>query len=191
MKQIKELRFEELTTEQKLGMIQTVYIRGDYSDGNKEYIYDLIRNRKLGSIWVQFSDNGAQECLDRIKEIADYPILIITDAESGMGDYFVGHHNAIGCTGDEKYAYAFGKATAVTARKMGYNVVCDPVVDMVNRAAPCSANNRSMGSDKVRVTELAAAMARGLHDGGVLTVAKHFPGGFGGGYRGGYSSACV
>jgi len=172
MKQLKELKFEELTAEQKLGMIQTVYIRGDYSDGNKEYIYDLIRNRKLGSIWVQFSDKGAQECLDRIKEIADYPILIITDAESGMGDYLVGHHNAIGCTGNEKYAYAFGKATAVTAKKMGYNVVCNPILDIKNNGWV-----RSYGSDKTFIAKMAAAEARGMHDGGVLTVGKHYPSG--------------
>ena len=62
MKQIKELRFEELTTEQKLGMIQTVYIRGDYSDGNKEYIYDLIRNRKLGSIPSLLNGREIKNC---------------------------------------------------------------------------------------------------------------------------------
>ena len=172
MKQLKELKFEELSTEQKLGMIHTVYIRGDYSDGNKEYIYDLIRNRKLGSIWVQFNDKGAQECLDKIKEIADYPILIITDAESGMGDYLVGHHNAVGCTGDEKYAYAFGKATAVTARKMGYNVVCNPILDIKTNGWV-----RAYGSDKHMIAKMAAAETRGMHDGGVLTVGKHYPSG--------------
>ena len=172
MKQLKELRFEELTTEQKLGMVHTVYIRGDYSDGNKEYIYNLIRDHKLGAIWVQFSEPGAQECIDKIKEIADYPILIFTDAESGMGEYLVGHHNAIGCTGDEKYAYAFGKATAVTARKMGYNVVCNPILDIKTNGWV-----RSYGSDKTFIAKMAAAEARGMHDGGVLAVGKHYPSG--------------
>ena len=172
MKTIKELKFEELSIEQKLGMTHTVYLRNDYSEGNKEYIYNLIRDHKLGGIWVQFSDPGAQKCLDEIKEIADYPILVFTDAESGIGDYTVGKHNAVGCTGDEKYAYAFGKATAIAARKMGYNVVCNPVLD-VNTTGSA----RDYGSDKHMIARMAAAEARGMHDGGVLTVGKHYPSG--------------
>ena len=170
MKEIKELKFEELTKEQKLGMAQVVYIRDDYSDRTKEYIFDMIRNRMLGGIWIQYNDDNYEKLLARVKEIADYPILVITDAESGMDEYLVGQHNAIGCTGDEKYAYAFGKATAVTARNKGYNVVCNPVLDI-------NGGNRAFGADKYMIAKMAAAEARGMHDGGVLTVGKHYPSG--------------
>ena len=170
MREVKELKFEELTTEQKLGMAQVVYIRDDYSEKTKEYIYDMIRNRMLGGIWVQYGDNGYEKHLAKVKEIADYPILVFTDAESGVGEYRVGQHNAIGCTGDEKYAYAFGKATAVMARKMGYNVVCNPILDI-------NGGNRAFGSDKYMIAKMAAAEARGMHEGGVLTVGKHYPSG--------------
>ena len=172
MKKLKELKFEELTTKQKLGMVHVAYIRDDYSDQTKEYIYDLIRNHMLGGIWIQHGDKGYEGCLAKVKEIADYPILIITDAESGIGEYLVGRHNAIGCTGDEKYAYAFGKVTAATARSMGYNVVCNPVLDIKDNGWV-----RSFGSDKAQIAKMAAAEARGMHDGGVLTVGKHYPSG--------------
>ena len=169
---MKELKFEELTLEQKLGMVHTAYINGLVPEDEIEFVLDLIRKRALGSVWIQFTNSDAQKYVDLVREIADYPILIITDAESGMGDYLVGRHNAIGCTGDEKYAHALGKAVGVTARKMGYNVVCNPVLDIVENGWV-----RSYGSDKYKIAKMAAAEARGMHEGGVLTVGKHYPSG--------------
>lgn len=172
MKQLKELKFEELTLEQKLGMVHTAMLHGNFDDEAMEYIYDMVRNHALGSVWIQFTQMDAQKCVDKIREIADYPILIFTDAENGMGEFMVGRHNSIGCTGDERYAYAFGKAVGITARNMGYSVVCDPVLDVSTTGWV-----RSLGSDKEKVARMAAAEARGLHDGGVLTVGKHYPSG--------------
>ena len=171
---MKEIKIEELSLKQKLGM---TYIACLHRDGGKpfpedtEFVYDLIRNRSLGAVWIQQGFPNTQEAIDKVREIADYPILIMTDAESGINEYLVGKHNAIGCTGSEKHAYAFGKTVGVTARKMGYNVVCDPVVDM------CDGSQRSLGTDKEMVAKLAVAEAKGMHDGGVLTVGKHYPGG--------------
>ena len=170
MKAVTELKFEDLTLEQKFGIAQVVYIRDDYSDRTKEYIYNMIRNHMLGGIWIQYNEEGYEKMLAKVKEIADYPILVFTDAESGIGEYRVGQHNAVGCTGDEKYAYAFGKATAVMARELGYNVVCNPVLDI-------NGGNRAFSSDKYMIAKMAAAEARGMHEGGVLTVGKHYPSG--------------
>ena len=169
---MKELKFEELTTRQKLGMTFCAVLHGvKRTDEDDAFVLDLIKNHSLGAVWIEkgFDNTAAQ--IARVKEVADYPILILTDAESGIGEYLVGKHNAIGTAGTEKHAYAFGKAVGVTARKMGYNVVCDPVIDMHD------GNPRSLGTDREKVVKLGAAEARGMHDGGVLTVGKHYPGG--------------
>jgi len=169
MKEIKELKFEELTVRQKLGM--TIVPALHEKAANDEFVFNMIKERAVGAVWIQQGGNEVEEQIKKVREAADYPILIITDAESGIGEYLVGKHNAIGTAGSTKHAYAFGKAVGVTARKMGYNVVCDPVVDMN------AGSMRSLGTDKEKVAELSAAIAKGMHDGGVLTVAKHYPGG--------------
>ena len=169
MKKLTELKFEELTLEQKLGLTINMALHG--RDVDDEYVFAQIKKRAVGSVWIQQGIGNFKERIAKVREIADYPILIITDGESGVGDFLVGKHNAIGTTGSNKHAYAFGKAVGVTARKLGYNVVCDPVVDMKDGSM------RSMGTDKEKVTELAVAIAKGMHDGGVLTVGKHYPGG--------------
>ncbi len=171
---MKELRLEELNTRQKLGMVMTAYV--PKKPEQLEYVLDLIKNHSLGAVWVQPPRDDLAEVMAKIKEAADYPILIICDAESGIGDYMVGKHNSIGCTGREDLAYIFGKATAVAARKMGFNVLCNPILDMVDGNSACGTNVRSLGNDKYKVTSLARAEAMGMHDGGVLTVAKHYPG---------------
>lgn len=185
MKTVKPLQLEQLTTRQKLGMVMTGHIydaADEYNQGtdqdtidNMNYALDMIRNHALGAIWVDPRLPNLPEIMAKIREAADYPILIVTDAESGIGDHLIGRHGAIGSTGNPELAYIFGKVTAVTARQMGYNVVCNPVLDMTNKRAVCGANVRSLGSDKYKVTELAAAEAQGLKDGGVLTVGKHYP----------------
>ena len=181
---MKELKFEELTLDQKLGMVMTGAIvredglwNDDMFNKNLEFILDLIKKHSLGAVWISPRIKKMKEAMKAVKEVADYPILIITDAENGLGEYQIGRHNAIGSAGREELAYTFGKITAVTAREMGYNVVCDPVLDMCDRWETCGSNSRSLGNDKYQVTRLAKAEARGLHDGGVLCVAKHFPGG--------------
>lgn len=186
MKKLTELNFEELTVEQKLGMVTVgtlLEVRESEVDKygtfeeNIAFVVELIKKHSLGAVWIPFSLlDKYPDLMPRIHEAADYPILIFTDAEMGITQYKIGAHNAIGIANSEQLAYTFGKVTAATARKLGYNVVCDPVLDITDFSSACGGPNRCIGSDKYRVTELAKAVARGMHDGGVLTVAKHYPG---------------
>ncbi len=171
---VKELKLEELTVRQKLGMTMTAYL--SKSPEQLEYVIGLIKNHSLGAVWIQPPRDDLAEVMAKIKAAADYPILIVCDAESGIGDYMIGKHNSLGCTGREDLAYIFGKATAVTARNMGFNVLCNPILDMVNGNSACGGNVRSLGNDKYKVTALAKAEIKGMHDGGILSIAKHYPG---------------
>lgn len=165
---MKELKFEELTLEQKIGLTMNMVMHGP---ADEDFVFEMIKKRAVGSVWIQYPHETADRRLKIINELADYPLLVITDAGSGWGEHKVGKHNAVGVAGTAKHAYIFGKLVGSMARKAGYNVVCDPVVDMI------SGSMRSMGTDKEKVAELAVAMAKGMHDGGILSVAKHYPGG--------------
>ena len=183
MKEIKELKLEELTLEQKIGMTMCGHIYNHWDDKLDEehmiYAINMIKERKLGAIWVDPGFKRFDEAMKLVKETADYPILIFTDAETGFGPDKIGKHNAIGMAGSEELAYIFGKVTGTRARKAGYNFVCNPVVDMVSANCMCNTTMRSMGGDKEQVTRLAAAEIRGMHDAGVLSVCKHYPGAHG------------
>ncbi len=66
MKEIKELKFEELTTKQKLGLTLNAQLNGT-CEGD-EFVYDLIRERALGSIWIQQNHDNTNKVLAKIKE---------------------------------------------------------------------------------------------------------------------------
>ncbi|MEE0410137.1 MAG: glycoside hydrolase family 3 N-terminal domain-containing protein, partial [Clostridia bacterium] len=161
---MKELKLEELSTRQKLGMTFTAFLNG-YARTPEEdaFIVDMIKNHSLGCVWIQEGREGVEELVSMVKEAADYPILIITDAENGIAPYTIGRHNAVACTGDVKYAYTFGKTVGVMARKMGYTAVCNPILDMYR------GSQRTLGNDKEKVAAFAKEIARGMHDGGILT----------------------
>lgn len=176
MKELKELKFEELTLKQKLGMVYTGFLNSWVkNEDNENFILDLIKERALGAVWIQQGSRDYIEMLEKVKEIADYPIIIITDAESGMttpeGSFLVGRHSAVANAGDLKYAYAFGKVSATLARKLGYNMICAPILDMRRGWI------RSFGTDKERVADVGCAVAQGYLDGGIFAMAKHYPGG--------------
>ena len=116
---MKELKFEELSVEQKIGMVTCCLISGyNRTPESDEFALELIKNHALGCLWVSPSEANF-EFLKKAKELADYPLLIVTDAESGFGDYKIGRHNALGMTDSAKLAYEFGKVTAIGARQKG------------------------------------------------------------------------
>ena len=49
MKEMKMLKFEELTTEQKIGMAMVASVR---SKESFEYTLELVKKRSIGAIWI-------------------------------------------------------------------------------------------------------------------------------------------
>lgn len=174
---MKELNINELTIKQKLGMtmVGSVTPYAKEGDNQLEEVLELIRNHSLGGVWVHVHLKNREEVMRKIKEAADYPILIITAAECGMEEFTFGAHNAIGLTGRDDLSYVAGKAVGVTARKLGYNVINQPVLEIQPGPSICGKCVRAFGSDKEKVASLAVNMAQGMHDGGVLVFAKHYP----------------
>ncbi len=168
----KPLELSELSTKQKLGLVTNFCLRR-YEQ--LEYALELIREHSLGSIWV-YKVKEHDEIIAKINETADYPILIMTDAESGFVPNRIGGQYALSVTDDEECAYAFGRIVGADAVKLGYNMVCNPLLDMNSTNCVCNGTMRTMGPDKEKVARLAEAQIRGMHDSGVLCCAKHYPG---------------
>jgi len=72
-------------------------------------------------------------------------------------------------------AYAHGLTTGRQCAAVGVDVVYSPVVDL-DWGLSEVIGDRAFHRDPEVVGQLAKAMMLGLHDGGVVAVAKHFPG---------------
>ena len=115
---MKELKFEELTVEQKLGLMSVAFCSEKYPE-DVDFVEEQIKKRAVGAIWVIPSSQKQFEILARLKKAADYPLLIFTDAEGGFGEYMIGKHNTLSCVDSEESAYMFGKVSALAAREKG------------------------------------------------------------------------
>ena len=124
---------------------------------------------------------GAAFLLNQLQEMSKIPLLVTSDAESGIAHRISGathltHNMGLGATGDEEMAYLQGKITALEGRALGIHLFEGPTVDVnVNPENPII-GVRSFGDDPVFVARMGRAFIRGLQDHGMIGCAKHFPG---------------
>jgi len=176
MKNVTPLRLEELTAEQKLGMVMM-------GSGNKwlnpslPYTLELIKKRALGTVWVVPSaDFAHREVIKQIKEAADYPILICCDLESGYPGLEIGKQYALACNDNLEYTYKFARSVGALARRDGYNVICSPILERVDTSiTKLLGIYRRFSDTKEGVVAQAAAYIKGFHDAGIYSIAKHYP----------------
>jgi beta-N-acetylhexosaminidase len=109
------------------------------------------------------------------------PLFISIDQEGGRVKRITGGvtqfpgNMAMGSAGDEELAYNAARILGIQLRRYGINMNLAPVLD-VARQPDCPQWGRSFSSDPERVAVFGEAAIRGFLEGGVLPVAKHFPG---------------
>lgn len=82
----------------------------------------------------------------------------------------------IGDLDDEDFATRLAEAQARELRALGITMSFAPIADIHTREENPIIGDRSFATSPAKVARFAAAWARGLRRGGVLSCAKHFPG---------------
>jgi len=179
----KELK--RMTVEQKIGQLISVAVNATFlnqdSDAFRELKRQVEQNHVGGIILFRGPVYESVVLMNRMQQLAKYPLLISADLEAGSGMRFDDTVNfpwnmAVGATGNPEYARGQGRITAREARAMGVHQIFAPVVDVNNNAANPVINVRSYGEDPADVGRFAAAFTDGAQQGGVIATAKHFPG---------------
>jgi len=175
MRNVKPLEFEKLTIEQKIGLLITV--RGVRDEEDRAFLYEMLKKQAVGGVQIACKP-GCENLIAEIKETAGYPILIGADMEKGfpLSESKIPSVMSLSATGNEELAYQFGCATAIEAKRYGYNMVWGPVVDLIAGDSLCRVP-RTFGDNKERTAKLAGAIMRGYRDNGMFFTAKHYPGG--------------
>jgi beta-N-acetylhexosaminidase len=125
--------------------------------------------------------NGLQAAA--LRQRRRIPLLISTDQEGGAVVYrltapatAMPGNMALGAGRSAADAHRSAEVIGTELAAVGINQNYAPVADVnVNPANPVI-GVRSAGADPALVSEMVAAQVNGYHDGGVATVAKHFPG---------------
>jgi len=172
---IKELKIEELTVEQKIG--QLIVARHCIDKEDAQFVLDMIKKKAVGGVQFDFRDDY-KEFMEKVKETAEYPILICADMETGYpgGEHTIPYAMGIASSGDPKSAYDLGRVIAIEAKKTGANCFWGPVADLAAEGAQCKIA-RCFSDDPEMVSEYTIQMIRGFQSEGMVTTMKHFPGG--------------
>lgn len=126
--------------------------------------------------------------VNRLKDMAmnrrvPTPLHIVLDQEGGGSEnYICGHPllfpRAMGlaATGDADLVRSAARVMGRQLKDAGIDWLQSPVVDVVTNPDNPGIGSRSFSDDPDVVTRFGLAVAQGLKDAGVLSMAKHFPG---------------
>ena len=193
-----EQTLESLTLEELVGQLVIEWIPGGYvspSSPDFEPLERWVVEDKIGGVSPSIGTPHAYVAkLNALQARAEIPLLVTADFENGgpgmriNGSYALPSMlpqgggttfpptMAFGAIGDERFAYEYGRITAVEARASGVHLLFAPVLDVNNNADNPVIASRSFGADPELVARLGAAFIRGAKEGGAYTTGKHFPG---------------
>lgn len=173
---------QAMTLEEKIGQL---FMVAAYSNQNEAYEAELekqIRKYHLGGLIFFQGDPVRQVKLtNRYQKASKYPLLIGLDAEHGAGWRLktameFPKMGIIGAIREDSLVFALGETIARHCQELGVHVNFAPVVDINNNPANPVIGIRSFGEDPEKVSQKAILFMKGSLAGGVLPVAKHFPG---------------
>ena len=178
-------KLKKMSVEEKVGQLVHVGVNARFANQDSAFFLDLkrhvVENKVGGIIFFGAPIYETTHLANRMQELAEIPLLMSIDAETGMGMRFGDAINfpwamAVAATGDPEFARKVGVVTGREAKAIGIHHVFAPVLDVNNNADNPVINVRSFGEDPHDVARFGVAFIEGLQSQRVLATAKHFPG---------------
>lgn len=151
---------------------------------------DAMKKYPVGGI-VMFSENI--ESPEQIKKFnadlqawAEIPLFICVDEEGGLVSRLANHKAfdlpkyrspaSVGKSGNPDKALAMGRTIGAYLKEYGFNLNFAPVADVNTNPKNPIIGTRAFSSNPETAGQMAAAMAEGLREEGIIPTFKHFPG---------------
>ena len=174
--------FDSMSPEARIGQLIIAAVTPSSNDATKELVQRLVTQNMVGGLIYEGSTMADQASITNLAQsLATVPLMITIDGEWGLGmrlkevpDF---QRNLIlGAIDNDMLLYEYGREVARQCRRMGIQVNFAPVLDVNDNPQNPVIGTRSFGENPDLVARHAIAFARGLEDGGVMAVGKHFPG---------------
>ncbi|MBN1257032.1 MAG: hypothetical protein JXA52_04935 [Planctomycetes bacterium] len=111
------------------------------------------------------------------------PLHCVIDCEFGGGSNYnppgllnLPSPMGLGHIGDPDLVYRAMKTIGTQLKRIGFDMIQSPVVDVNTNPDNPEISTRSYSADPQVVIDCARAALKGLHEAGVISCAKHFPG---------------
>lgn len=171
-----------MTLREKVAQLVIVHNNGTERPAHAALLDTLVAQGLGGLIWMDGPVRPLVEQTEALQRRSKVPLLVTVDGEWGLSmrcpEYlkFPRQGELARLDDPETAAYEMGRAFAAELRDVGIHVNFAPVVDINTNPEIQVLGLRSFGSDPDSVATLAAAIDRGMREGGILSCAKHFPG---------------
>ena len=177
-----DAQLKGMTLKEKIGQLFIHTVALQNTQQNRNNIRQAVKEYKIGGMLFSGGQLGTQVTLTNFaQEMAEIPLLMTFDGEWGLAMRLkevpsFPKNRVLGCITDNELLYEYGREVARQCREVGVHVNFAPVADVDNNPMNPVINTRSFGGDPRNVTDKVIAYSRGLEEGGVLSVSKHFPG---------------
>ncbi|MCL2072313.1 MAG: glycoside hydrolase family 3 protein [Marinilabiliaceae bacterium] len=171
-----------LTEEERIAQLFWIAIENPDNKVAFDRYKKLIENNQPGGIILfRMTPQKAQEVIAEYQSISKIPLIVSIDGENGVAMRFSGvvefpKAMTLGAIRDDSLIYAMGLEIARQCKIMGIHANLAPVADINSNPKNPVIGVRSYGDNPKNVARKASAYMQGLQDGGVMAVAKHFPG---------------
>ncbi len=169
-----------LSIEDKVGQMfmPAVYARDDAATLNTVRCH--IADRVGGILILKGDASGAIAIHNLLVSRCRIAPWLAIDAEWGLGMRLDSlpvfpPNGAISGQADSRVMYTYGSEVAREGRALGINMVLGPVLD-APQGQKSAIGSRAFNGTPMRVAELGTSYAEGLERGGIMSIAKHFPG---------------
>jgi beta-N-acetylhexosaminidase len=190
-KKVEESWLDKMSLEDKIAQLFILDFRSivDYPVTEMDGKIEAFMNTyPIGGI-IYFSENvdsynQVKSLNDSLQEISRYPLIISVDEEGGkvsrIGKAGIGVDHLQSARSlaskDEEHMLSLISKLAVDLHALGFNLNFAPVLDVDTNPNNPVIGNRSFSSDPEIVGDLSLIYMKAMHDQGVATVGKHFPG---------------
>ncbi len=175
-----------LTPDERLGQLIMPIVDSRDDEAHRQVIRRDIENFHVGGLLFSKGTMAAQAKMTEFgrKLAGAAPLWIAIDGEWGIAMRLTdalkyprnGYLGTIRPEVRDSLMYQYGLETARQCRLMGININFAPVLDINSNPNNPVIGNRSFGATVEAVTAPALAYSKGLEEGGILSVGKHFPG---------------
>jgi len=174
--------YAQLSFDEKIGQLFMVMA---FSEQGKEHFDAISKNideNKIGGVIFSLGGPlGQTDWLNRFQKKSKISLLIGMDAEWGVAMRLDSvqafpWNMTLGAIQDDKLVQAVGYRIGEQAKRLGIHINFAPSVDINTNPKNPIIGNRSFGEDKINVAQKGIAFMNGMHEAGVLSSAKHFPG---------------
>lgn len=182
MEQWVEQTMAQLSPRDRVAQLFVMAISPRDNEGTRAIVKKYVETNKVGGFIYHESTIADQIAITNYAQsLATVPLLLTIDGEWGVSMRLKNtpvfpRNLFLGAVDDDKMLYDYGREVAREMRRLGLHVNFAPVLDVNDNPRNPVIGTRSFGESPEEVARHSIAYARGLEDGGVLSVGKHFPG---------------